>query len=133
VFLEPEPGAGLMREPPPKIVEAHYNPMRRTIVINLSTGYQMTVPVGHIQGLGGATRRQLADIEIGAGRQGLRWPQLDVDLYLPGLLQGVTGSKRWMASLGDKAQRPALLRHTRPSRQRKPACAKPCRSAARAS
>jgi hypothetical protein len=28
---------------------------------------------------------------------GLHWPKLDTDLYVPALLQGVFGSKQWMA------------------------------------
>ncbi|NBQ54825.1 MAG: DUF2442 domain-containing protein, partial [Proteobacteria bacterium] len=28
---------------------------------------------------------------------GLHFPQLDADLYLPALLKGVLGSRRWMA------------------------------------
>ena len=35
----------------------------------------------------------------GAGL-GLYWPDLDVDLYVPHLIKGVFGSKRWMAQIG---------------------------------
>jgi hypothetical protein len=30
---------------------------------------------------------------------GLHWPKLDADVYLPALMQGVFGSKRWMAGV----------------------------------
>jgi hypothetical protein len=28
---------------------------------------------------------------------GLHWPRIDADVYIPALLEGVFGSKRWMA------------------------------------
>jgi len=39
----------------------------------------------------------LTKIEISPAGFGLHWPQLDTDLYVPALLQGVFGSKSWMA------------------------------------
>ena len=42
-------------------------------------------------------RHNLADIEISPAGLGLHWPKLDADLYVPALLQGVFGSKKWMA------------------------------------
>jgi len=39
---------------------------------------------------------------------GLHWPKLDADVYVPALLQGVFGSKQWMAAqlgaVGGKAR-----------------------------
>ncbi len=45
-----------------------------------------------------ATPEELAVIEIDPSGFGLRWPLLDADHYLPGLLQGVFGSRAWMAA-----------------------------------
>jgi hypothetical protein len=33
-------------------------------------------------------------------RLGLRWPLLDADLYVPGLIEGAFGSHRWMQQIG---------------------------------
>jgi hypothetical protein len=30
----------------------------------------------------------------------LRWPDLDVVLYIPALMKGVFGTKKWMSELG---------------------------------
>ena len=49
------------------------------------------------QGLSDASPDSLAEIEISPAGLGLHWPQLDADVYLPALLQGVFGSKSWMA------------------------------------
>jgi hypothetical protein len=50
------------------------------------------------QGLEGATPSQLQKIEISASGFGIHFPRLDADLYLPALLQGFFGSRKWMAS-----------------------------------
>jgi hypothetical protein len=49
------------------------------------------------QGLEQATPDQLSRIEISPSGDGLHWPDIDADLFVPGLLQGVFGSKSWMA------------------------------------
>jgi hypothetical protein len=38
---------------------------------------------------------------IGSGT-GICFPELDVDLYVPALIEGVYGNRRWMAQLGKK-------------------------------
>jgi hypothetical protein len=41
---------------------------------------------------------QLDEIEISPSGFGIHFPKLDADIYLPALLEGVLGSKKWMAS-----------------------------------
>jgi len=50
------------------------------------------------KGLAGASPDDLAKIEISPTGLGLHWPRLDADLYVPALLQGVLGSRSWMAA-----------------------------------
>ncbi len=50
------------------------------------------------EGLAGASPDDLAKIEISPTGLGLHWPRLDADLYVPALLQGVFGSRSWMAA-----------------------------------
>jgi succinylarginine dihydrolase len=40
----------------------------------------------------------LADVEILGQGHALRWPRLDADFTVPGLLMGVFGTRAWMAS-----------------------------------
>jgi hypothetical protein len=74
--------------------------VRRTarVVVNLSTGVQVAFPTDLVEGLAGAAPDDLADIEVSPAGLGLHWPKLDADVYVPSLLQGVFGSRRWMAS-----------------------------------
>jgi hypothetical protein len=50
------------------------------------------------QGLEHATPTQLAAIEISPSGYGIHFPKLDADLYLPALLEGFLGSRKWMAA-----------------------------------
>ncbi len=79
-------------------VSAHYDRRTGRVVVNLNTGVQLAFLAKRAEGLAGASSTELADIEISPAGLGLYWPKLDADIYIPGLLQGVFGSKRWMAA-----------------------------------
>jgi hypothetical protein len=79
-------------------VSARYDRRTGRVLVNLNTGVQLAFPVRLAEGLTGASPADLAVIEISPTGLGLHWPQLDADVYVPGLLQGVFGSKRWMAA-----------------------------------
>ena len=79
------------------VVSARYDRRRSRIVVALNTGVELTFPRQLAEGLADASPDNLADIEISPAGLGLHWPKLDADLYVPALLQGVFGSKQWMA------------------------------------
>jgi hypothetical protein len=76
---------------------ARYDRRRGRIVVELNTGLEMTFAPELAQGLEHADEEALEDIQITPSGLGLHWPKLDADLYVPGLLQGLFGSRRWMA------------------------------------
>jgi hypothetical protein len=78
-------------------VSARYDRRTSRIIVMLNTGIQLAFPTKLAEGLAGASREHLAEIEISLAGLGLHWPQLDADVYVPALLQGVFGSKNWMA------------------------------------
>lgn len=82
----------------PKAVRARYDRRVSRVVIALDNGLELAFPPRLAQGLEHATPAELANIEISPLGTGLHWPDLDADLYVPGLLAGVFGSKRWMAA-----------------------------------
>jgi hypothetical protein len=45
-----------------------------------------------------ANAAQLSEIEISPSGFGIHFPAVDADLYVPGLLEGILGSKTWMAA-----------------------------------
>ena len=69
------------------------------IVIQLSTGGRLVIPREELQGLETATAGQLAEIQLWGGGISLSWPQLDVDHYVPHLLEHRYGSDAWMEKL----------------------------------
>src|SRR5579871_4643587 len=91
------------RRTEPHAVSARYDRARSRIVVALSTGAELAVPVDLAQGLAGAKASHLAEIEISPSGFGLHWPRLDADLYLPALMKGVFGTRRWMAQIMGKA------------------------------
>jgi hypothetical protein len=78
-------------------VSARYDRRSARIIVSLNTGVEVTFPPRLAEGLAEATPAELAQIEISPAGLGLHWPRLDADLYVPDLLQGVLGSKDWMA------------------------------------
>ena len=77
---------------------ARYDRRRKRVIAQLNTGIEVAFPVKHLQGLADAPDEDLAEIEISPTGLGLHWPRLDADLYVPGLLRGLFGSRRWMAA-----------------------------------
>jgi len=82
----------------PTAVAARYDQHRGHIVMSLNNGLELAFPPHIAQGLEKAAPADLADIEISPSGFGVHFPRLDAHLYLPALLQGVFGSKRWMAA-----------------------------------
>jgi hypothetical protein len=82
----------------PKAVSAHYDRKNGHIVIGLSSKLILSFSPHDVQGLENAKPSQLDEIEITPSGFGIHFPKLDADLYVPGLLDGFLGSKKWMAS-----------------------------------
>lgn len=82
----------------PSAITAHYDPNRGRVVVGLSSDLEVTFFPGSVQGLENAKASQLEPIEITPSGFGLHFPKLDADVYLPALLEGVFGSKRWIAA-----------------------------------
>src|ERR1700756_3636325 len=73
------------------------------IVIDLSSGLVVAFRGNDAQGLEHARPSELSKIELSPSGLGIHFPLLDADLYLPALLEGFLGSRRWMAAQMGKA------------------------------
>ena len=82
----------------PTAVGARYDRRRNRVIVSLSNSLELAFPPHIAEGLENAAPADLATIEITPSGFGIHFPNLDADLYLPALLQGVFGSKRWMAA-----------------------------------
>ena len=87
----------------PVATEAHFDAQRGRIVIVLSSGLEVSFEPQLAQGLGQAAPQALSEIEISPSGLGLHFPHLDADLYLPTLLEGMLGSRRWMSAEAGRA------------------------------
>ena len=79
---------------------ARYDARRGLIVISLEGGCEFAFPAALAEGLADAPRSKLLQIKISPNGLGLHWPLLDADLYVPGLIEGAFGSRRWMQQIG---------------------------------
>ena len=82
----------------PRAVSVHYDRKTEHIVVHLSSKLIVSFSPHDAQGLEKAKPSDLNEIEISPSGFGIHFPKLDADLYLPGLLEGFLGSKKWMAS-----------------------------------
>jgi hypothetical protein len=91
----------------PAVTSVRYDRRIARVVISLTSGLELAFSPTHAQGLESAHPADLTPIEITPSGLGIHFPKLDADLYLPGLLEGFLGSKRWIAAqngkLGGKA------------------------------
>ena len=86
----------------PVVTAAEYRPTSDLISMRFRTGVQLFIPRKLLQGLESAKVSDLRRIEITLHGSALRWPTLDVDHYVPGLMEGVFGNRRWMGAIGKK-------------------------------
>lgn len=106
-----------IRRRTPLAAAARYDRGNGRIVVGLSSGIDISFPPASAEGLEHAKPSQLEHIEITPSGLGLYFPKLDADVYVPALLQGVFGSRKWMAArlgaAGGKRTSPAKQRASR--------------------
>ena len=111
-----ERGRRLRRRTPPA-VGARYDRRSGRVIVSLSSGVDISFPPDKAEGLENAAPSQLAHIEVTPSGLGIHFPKLDADLYLPALLEGVMGSRKWMAAkLGAQGGKSTSLTKRRASR-----------------
>jgi hypothetical protein len=86
----------------PRAQSVAHIPDLKLLIVGLSNGRRLVLPIEDIQGLGSATHSQIQNYELLGNGTGISFPDLDVDLYVPALIEGVHGNRRWMAQLGKK-------------------------------
>lgn len=94
----------------PWAAAARYDRKSRRIVVLLSNGLELSIPLKLAPGFAGERAVDLEEIEISPAGLVLHWPQLNAELYLPALVSEVFGpaQNRWDAywsSWADKPQR----------------------------
>ncbi len=89
----------------PRARSARYDWRAKRVVVELRNGATFIFPPELAQGLAGASSEELAEVQVTPSGAGLRWPKLDADFSLPGLMMGVFGSSSWRRELTQKSGR----------------------------
>ena len=82
----------------PAAVSVRYDRRVARVIIVLASGLELGFSPKQAQGLELARPIDLADAEISPSGLGIYFPRLNVDLYIPSMLEGFLGSRRWMAA-----------------------------------
>ena len=81
-----------------RAVSARHDRRTKRVVIGLSNRLDVAFDPKDAQGLELARTADLNATEISPSGLGIQFPKLDADLYLPALLEGLLGSRKWMAA-----------------------------------
>jgi hypothetical protein len=84
---------------PSAAIAAHFDPDGAALIVVLRSGAEVKIPVALIEGLADSSDEARCRIEVSLSGLGLHWPELDLDLSVPGLLAGVFGTRKWMDNL----------------------------------
>jgi len=91
----------------PRAAAARYDVVSGQVVISLTNGCTFSFPPHLVQDLENVTDDELAAVEIVGAGYGLHWEALDVDISVPGLLNGLFGTAAYMARRAGAATSPA--------------------------
>jgi hypothetical protein len=95
----------------PRASAARYDAATGRVVVDLVNGCEYAFPARLVQDLQGASAADLADVRVDGLGFNLRFPALDVDLYVPALVAGIFGTRAWMtrelARIAGRATSPA--------------------------
>jgi hypothetical protein len=97
-FKQANARAKALKAGTPAATSARFDRKSGNIIVALSSGVGIFFSPRKAQGLEDATPAQLSQIEITPSGFGLHFPKLNADLYVPAILEGFLGSRKWMAA-----------------------------------
>ncbi len=89
-------------ESTPRAVSAVFDEEKNLIIIHLANGCVFGFPPNHIKELTDAAEEEIHNVTVASQGTALHWDNLDAHYRLVGLLNGIFGTKTWMAELGRK-------------------------------
>jgi hypothetical protein len=89
----------------------------RLLSLRMSDGSLHLIPVERVEGLSASSSDAILRFEITEDGLGVHWPDLDLDLYVPELVQGLYGTKKWMSSLGRQGGKSRSVAKSRAARE----------------
>ena len=92
-------------EHPSAVVEARYDGEADMIALRFGGGGSMAIPRKAVPGLERATPATLQSMVLSPAGDALSWPELDADVYIPGLVERVFGTRLFAAASGRRGGR----------------------------
>jgi hypothetical protein len=90
---------------PSAIVDARYNSHADTIELTFKGGGSMSIPRAIVPGVERASSEKLDAVVVSPAGDALLWPSLDIDVYIPGLVERAFGTRLFAASTGRRGGR----------------------------
>lgn len=87
---------------PSAVVEAQYDAGRDTIDLRFRSGGLITIPRRIVPGLDDVPASALESISVSPAGDALSWPSLDVDVYVPGLVERAFGTRLFARATGQR-------------------------------
>ena len=92
-------------EDPSALINARYDSDADAIELAFKGGGSMTIPRTVVPGLERASASKLDAVVVSPAGDSLSWPSLDVDVYVPGLVERAFGTRLFAASTGRRGGR----------------------------
>ena len=90
---------------PSAIVEARYDATRDAIDLGFRSGGVITISRQVVPGLDAVPTAALDMISVSPAGDALSWPSLDVDVYIPGLVERAFGTRLFARATGQRGGR----------------------------
>ena len=87
------------------LVDARYNAGADSVELRFRGGGSMLIPRAIVPGLERAPASKLELVAVSPAGDALSWPSLDVDVYIPGLVERAFGTRLFAASSGRRGGR----------------------------
>ena len=79
-----------------RAVSARYDPATGKVTMELVNGCFYIFPTHLVEDLANAPPEMLDEVIVDSVGYNLHFPRIDADVYVPALVSGVFGTKRWM-------------------------------------
>ena len=87
---------------PSAVVDARYDAARDAINLEFRSGAVITIPRHVVPSLGAVSPLALSGISVSPAGDALSWPLLDVDVYIPGLVERACGTRLFARATGQR-------------------------------
>jgi len=90
---------------PSAVVDVQYDATRDAINLRFRSGGSMTIPRQIVPGLEDVPASALGSISVSPAGDALSWPSLDIDVYIPGLVERAFGTRLFARATGQRGGR----------------------------